>query len=176
MKRKNLYFFAILSMLLIACGKQQEPKPLEITNKLNTENVVNRNMAGEVQDEVTPSIVRIEADDLIGSGVIFAETQEGLIIVTAGHVVNNTENIIITFVDGTKIEPNRVVISNQVDVAFLEVDVQAVNTKVYKRVNIDKNTSDHLEITDRIIVVGSTNEVASQAYEEIGRASCRERV
>lgn len=67
-------------------------------------------MPDEIPQELTEtdlrimrSIVKVQAGDLYGSGVIYDADEESVLILTAGHVLDqNTGEILVTFPDDTQ--------------------------------------------------------------------------
>ena len=87
-------------------------------------------MPDEIPQELTEtdlrimrSIVKVQAGDLYGSGVIYDADEESVLILTAGHVLDqNTGEILVTFPDDTQARAALRAIAVNSDLAFLRVD------------------------------------------------------
>ena len=86
-------------------------------------------MPDEIPQELTEtdlrimrSIVKVQAGDLYGSGVIYDADEESVLILTAGHVLDqNTGEILVTFPDDTQARAALRAIAVNSDLAFLRV-------------------------------------------------------
>ncbi len=127
------------------------------------------NLADLLQKEASELMVQISAEGMIGSGVIYMAEEEHLVIVTAGHVLENAKGIIwVTFSDDFSIDTDQYMISKNSDAAFILVPLSKIPAEHLQRyyvANIDKESFDALQNGDNIIAMGSKSGVAKDAYE-----------
>ena len=111
----------------------------------------------EVQ-EVSAALVQIRAGEASGSGVIYGEQDENLLILTAGHVLEHTEGEIqILFQDGFTAKSSVYRKAEHADMAFIRVpfsEISPENAEGYTPVRTDKKAYDALQKGDRILVTG----------------------
>ncbi len=109
----------------------------------------------EVQ-EVSASLVQIRAGESSGSGVIYGEQDENLIILTAGHVLEQAGGEIQTwFQDGFTAKSSVYWKAEHADMAFIRVpfsEISPENAEGYTPVRTDKKAYDALQKGDRILV------------------------
>lgn len=152
-----------------AAGQVSEEGPAFGENPiLNTENAENENMAGLLQRSAAGAMVRLETEGTIGSGVIYAMDGKRMELVTAGHVLEKAKSVKIVFSDGFELECKDFLISENADVGFLRVDMRLVpeeNAGRYCYAATDKASADLLSAGDGIIVTGSIDGAAGNAYE-----------
>ena len=142
------FFGSILICLIIifslcSCGFYQD------NDKDNQDDV--HSEYGEVIDDYSYSaswnnyysVVKIENGNVTGNGVIWDvdEKNNRLIIVTASHVLVNTQqDIIVTFCDGARAMATDFVTDLDRDVAFVVIDDSALENSVnYKSISINEN-------------------------------------
>ena len=73
----------------------------------------------DAAETILPSVVRIDTDGGLGSGVIY--DSDGLIM-TAAHVVEGTDSVRIRFANGEQVSGTVIGRAPQVDIAIIEVD------------------------------------------------------
>lgn len=149
-------------------GKETEAPAFGGNPLLETENAENVNMADLLQRSAAGAMVRLEAEGVIGSGVIYEMDRERMILVTAGHVLDKAKAVGIIFSDGFELECTDFFASENADVGFLRVDMGLVpeeNAGRYCYATTDKAAADSLSAGDGIIVTGSLDGVAGNAYE-----------
>ncbi len=117
----------------------------------------------DMYEQVAPGVVTIYASEVknagvgdpnvmtsnLGMGTGFVINKEGY-IATAAHVVGDAENLMVEFMDGTKVEAKTVNISRMTDVALIKL--RAVPNKL---VPCKIGDSDKVKIGDPIFVVGA---------------------
>lgn len=127
------------------------------------------NLADMLQKEASGLMVQISAEGMMGSGVIYMTEEEHLVIVTAGHVLENAKGIVwVTFSDDFSIDTNQYIVSKNSDAAFILLPlskIPAEHLAKYCFANVDKEGFDALKNGDNIIAMGSKSGVAKDAYE-----------
>ena len=147
------------ALLLTGCGaKQQDTETAEETESASyTEegilpDITEFDIPEEIPQKLTEtdlrvfqSLVGVRAGDLQGSGVIYDENEESMLIVTAGHVLeHDTGELLVTFPDGTVVAASGIVKAKNCDLAFLWVDK-------------DRNAFDALEVYEDVWMYGGTS-------------------
>lgn len=129
------------------------------------------NMAGLLQEKSAGLAVRIETDKRSGSGIIWSIDKEQIVILTAGHVIGDWQSLQITFLDGSQLSYAKkeieVVISPSSDLAILQVPTAQLQKNCLDQCRyaaIDKDTFDELKAEDIVMVLGSLDGVAANAY------------
>ncbi len=159
------------------------------TNELlEAEEAESENLAGVLQEKASGVMVQIVNGNLLGSGVIFWMDKEQVVIVTAAHVLEGvkaqkgdevlvrTEELKIKLVDGTVLAQGNgaddglwnVRLSQTSDIGFIILPTKAIGEEslaLCRYVVVDKKAFDELEVDDIILVMGSREEVAGNAYE-----------
>ena len=138
----------VVTVLLCGCSAKQG---LEATKEWEESQQVSDVQSKEtlnVNEEIRHSLVQIEAGEVGGSGVIYKITEENMIIVTAGHVLEQAEdNVTVTFFNGATVESNTYQCSLTSEVAFIELhlsDISQDNLRYYRAVSVDKQKYDAL--------------------------------
>ena len=103
------------------------------------------NAVAELVDKVSPSVVRISAGRRSGTGVIWSG--DGL-VVTAFHVVGQSESPLIALGDGRESEAKVVGIDEYSDVALLKVDALALSP-------LSLRSTDHVRVGEFVLALGS---------------------
>ncbi len=141
------------------------------------EDPANENLAGMLQEKAAGVVVQIRAEDRLGSGVIWMMNDEETIVVTAAHVIEGSHKIEVTLVDGSVIKSGdditgekqwRIVLSETADLGFLILPTEQIPDEavtVCRYAAVDKEAFDSLKSGDILIVMGSGEEVAGNAYE-----------
>lgn len=166
-------------ILLVGCASPQAelPKAMAETQKASyisdspsiyAENPAEENMAGMLQEATAGAMVRIQIGDVTGSGVIWDAIGDTLVIATAAHIFVEGNGVVeVTFADGWTA---RIVGYDMADtdLAFFYVDISKIPSEQleqYYLVRRDTEVAGKLENGDGIILMGSCNEVAGNAYE-----------
>lgn len=82
----------------------------------------------DAAEMILPSVVRIETETGVGSGVIYDE--DGL-IVTAAHVVQNRDTVRVRFNDGEQVTGTVLGAVTDVDIAVIEVDKTGLDAATF---------------------------------------------
>lgn len=122
----------------------------------------------ETDLRVLKSIVRIQAGDLQGSGVIYEEDGNTLLIATAGHVLaRDTGELQVTLPDGTQVTATGTKTADSCDLAFLWVDKTELSEETWKAclpVQTDRNVFDALKEYDDVWMYGGESGVPVYAF------------
>ncbi len=161
---------AVLVMLgLSGCSKEREAvSEFHSNENFTVEHPEDTNIADLLQKTASETMVQIKADTLYGSGIIYKMNEEAVVIVTAAHVIEDAENVQVQFVDGTTVTCSNHMVSSNADVGFLILETNSLPKgclEQYKYVSTDKESFDKLQTGDGIIVMGSIDAVAANAYE-----------
>lgn len=112
----------------------------------------------ETDQRVLKSMVEIRAGDLQGSGVLYDEEENFLLIVTAGHVLaHDTKEVQVTLPDGTQVTAAGAETADSCDLAFLWVDKAELPEDTWKSclpVTTDRDVFDALEDYDDVWMYG----------------------
>lgn len=129
------------------------------------------NLAGMLQETCGGMMVRLEAGQYTGSGVICGTEENSLLVATAAHVLADAaDGVKLTFYDGWETEEVSVSAAEQADLAVLRVPLTAVLQQRlghYLAANLDRAASDRIRAGDGCIVMGSSGGVAEDAYEGV---------
>ncbi|MBR4262736.1 MAG: trypsin-like peptidase domain-containing protein [Bacilli bacterium] len=125
----------------------------------------------DVVDEVMPSIVAITSKTIInsgmfgpnrytaegaGSGVIVAESDSELFILTNYHVVEDTSELSVTFVDTESYDASVKGVSKRKDIAIVSVKKKNISSETLKQIKIATlGNSDELKVGNGIITIGN---------------------
>lgn len=144
--RRGMLIFSLLFcciLILMACTKDSEEnvqlaKEAESFEKVATDNL-EKLQVEQSQNDIEPEeavlemgsyVVQVLGSNIVGSGVVYHISDEQLIIVTAGHVVENTEQIEVRLPEikeengtGVYIEVTGVWVVEGLDLAFLTVPI-----------------------------------------------------
>lgn len=145
------------------------PEQLSGMELLDSDDPENTNLADLLQRTGAGMMVRIEADGLLGSGVIYQEREGQLLVLTAAHLLENAEgDALLTFVDGWQTTSGDYECFEMADLAVvrLEADCIPAEHRVnYLCTNVDKDAFDAVRAGDGCIVMGCRSGVAAEAYE-----------
>ena len=115
----------------------------------------------ETDLRVFQSLVGVRAGDLQGSGVIYDENEESMLIVTAGHVLeHDTGEILVTFPDETVVAASGIVKAKNCDLTFLWVDKADLTESTRESclvADTDRNAFDALEVYEDVWMYGGDN-------------------
>ena len=91
-----------------------------------------------------------------GSGVILAKTDDELLILTNNHVVEDTEELTITFVDGTSVDANLKGNDSSLDIAVIAVPLKDIPESTLDAIEVAKfNDEDDLKVGQGVIAIGN---------------------
>jgi serine protease Do len=129
----------------------------------------------EVVDEVMPSIVAITSKTVInsgrfgpfssnrsyttegaGSGVIIAENDNEIFILTNNHVVEGSSELSVKFIDDSSYDASIKGVSERKDIAVVSVSKKSVATETLKQIKIATiGNSNELKVGNGIIAIGN---------------------
>ena len=175
---------SILACMLTACGDSEaDPGPQaerdRYEEKLDTDPQAPGNPAfraepdngygqdEEIQRYLQQATVQIKGPRYIGSGVIWAVYEDTLVVATAAHVTEENSPMTVQFDRGDPLHASRLLASDQVDVAFLELSLQEIEEQEieWQAARQDKEICDRLEPGQPLWIMGSIEEAADRAYE-----------
>lgn len=164
-------------------AKQQEAKQAESSGKGSIAVVQPANADGgetkviqvdasEVVKQVMPAMVSIVNDYTVvssywgrtysepekssGSGIIVAENDDSLLIVTNNHVVEEADDLTVTFVDGTEAEAVIKGLDPDMDLAVIAVSLKNLSQETKGAIAVATlGDSDELELGEPVIAVGN---------------------
>ena len=140
-----------------------------ITQEIASANVSLIN-ASEVVKEVMPAMVSIvnnypsttfwgqkyTPSPSSGSGIIVAEKEDELLIVTNNHVVEGTDTLVVTFIDGSEAEAAIKGLDVDRDLAVIAVQLSALSKDTKDAITIAAlGDSDALELGEPVIAIGN---------------------
>ncbi len=129
----------------------------------------------DVVDEVMPSIVAITSKTIInsgrvgpfngngsytaegaGSGVIVSENDEEIFILTNYHVVENTTELSVKFIDDKSYDATIKGVSERKDIAIVSVKKESIDTDTLEQIKIATiGNSNELKVGNGIIAIGN---------------------
>jgi len=110
---------------------------------------------GNASEQKLSPIVQIAAGEITGSGVVYENNEENMIIVTAAHVLQSAKDSVeVIFEDGSVVESNDYVISNTSDIAFVIVGGETIEEENYSAVKMDKDAFDVLAVGENLVLQG----------------------
>lgn len=153
----------------------EAPEIPEITLRqmelLECEDPENENLADMLQRAGGGMMVQLQAGNVRGSGVLYGIRGEDLVILTAAHVLQETEDAVaVTFADEWSVLADGYECSAMGDYAVVRVSgesVPAEHLEQYLCVNVDKDSFDAATAGTGCIVMGCRSGVAAEAYEGV---------
>lgn len=150
----------------------KENKQTEILDSSLTEKVSYRKTSSAIADiaeEVGPSIVAITSKVKVrdwfdnqyiqegqGSGVIFENNDNNVMIVTNEHVVDRAQDVIIQFHDNKKVPASIIGIDPETDLAVLKVDKKDIPKEISSKIRAAKlGNSNSLRVGETAIAIGN---------------------
>lgn len=120
----------------------------------------------EMQQYLKQVTVQVRGPQYMGSGVIWATGEDALVIATAAHVTEDNSPLAVQFGQGDSLEAWLCYVSEQVDVAFLEVSLEEVCRQeiIWQTARQDKESCDRLEAGEPLLIMGSIEESADRSY------------
>ena len=108
-------------------------------------------------EKVTP-MVQIKTEQAVGSGIVYEQRGDSLIIITAAHVLQGASDAVeIIFADGYSVESHSYTLSQTSDVAFITIFLEEIPEKhlqKYDPVRLDKKHFDALTEGEKVTVQG----------------------
>lgn len=165
---KNSEIEATISILEIETDSIQE----RIASGSFQQEVLEEENLEEAAKLVAPTVVQIQDGNYQGSGSILEITQENMIIISNQHVIQDGREATVIFFDGFSAVGNVVSISENEDLAFIQVNnemVEEATLLALKEVTFNQERYDSLEQNDSMFFVGSSEAVGSDIiYGRIG--------
>lgn len=169
----------IMCMLTACTGKvKDEESELQPDNEkeavffpnetISVEHPEEVNIADLVQGKAAGTMVQLRAGNMSGSGVILRLDKESMLVVTAGHVVQGADQAEVIFVDGSSAQCKDITSADSSDAAYLRLATSLLPENALAGCSyaaVDKASYDELKTGDEIIVMGSVDGVAANAYE-----------
>lgn len=119
------------------------------------------------RSDTARQLVRVKSGNLTGSGVIYKKTSDMLVIVTAAHVLEQSQTNEITFYDGQSVAGESCYVSYSSDLAFINVPLsEMTDSRIedYLPVNVDKKAFDALQSGAEVSFLG-TNQINAEDKE-----------
>ncbi|MCR4755318.1 MAG: trypsin-like peptidase domain-containing protein [Lachnospiraceae bacterium] len=128
----------------------------------------------EMVDQTMPSIVSITGKYIVtgqsfwgqtysqetegsGSGIIIARDDDKLYIATNNHVVEDSENLQVQFIDGTKADATIKGTDADMDLAVIMVDIDDLESRTIDEIKVaDLGNSDDIKIGEPAVVIGNS--------------------
>lgn len=170
-KIKWMIVWLLLVCSMAGCGKPEDREYSDVPKDLESElsaNVTYENLDQEELSDVSLATVQIVSGSNMGSGVIYKETSDEWIILTAGHVIADEDNVFVSFSDGAGAKCEKVITTKGSDLLFLRMkkNEMDLSDKICS-VSVDKEAYDQLRVTDFVKAVGSYHGVAEDICEGI---------
>lgn len=149
---------------------QESQSGIKLTNSNNI-TVVESDVSGVV-DEVMPAMVSIinkytmtgqfwgqtysQEENSSGSGIIVAETDSELLIVSNNHVVAGADQLFVTFIDGTEAEAHIKGLDADMDLAVIAVSLESLSEETKNNISIATlGDSNNLKLGTPVIAIGN---------------------
>lgn len=151
MKKRFLAYVFLLCLCLAACSTKIPPMEeqlpiMESYEKSNESSMIQESVEEEENREVqTKSILQVQTDTRLGSGVLWDKQKEEWIVVTAAHVVEGLQEAEVYLVQEDKILPARVRGVKGLDLAFLIVSVDLLDEKVERGYSPVRQMTDNIK-------------------------------
>lgn len=171
-------------------AKENDQSGIQLANTKNL-TVVSSDVS-DVVKEVMPAMVSIinnyietgsffgqtytQEQASTGSGIIVAESDTELLIVSNHHVVSDAEKLEVTFIDGSVAEAKIKGMDAEMDLAVIAVELDSLSEETRKEIAVAKlGDSDELELGMPVIAIGNalgygqsvTNGIVSALDREI---------
>lgn len=134
------------------------------------ENPQEENMAGLLQESASSAMVQVCVGEVVGTGILWEANEENLVIITAAHVTETGAGLPeIVFADGARITVSQCKMA-EADLTFLFVNTGDITDECragLRLPNLPVEESGELQKEDGIIVMGSAEGVAANAYEGV---------
>lgn len=168
-------FIVLLAAALSGCGGVKDRGFKENMEFLPNETFVvedpeNTNIADLLQKSAAGTMVQLHAGSQWGSGVIIRMDEKEILVATAGHVLQGAKEVQVFFVDQTEADSSSITLSGTADAGFVGLATHTIPADTLEKLNyaaVDKASYDALAPGDGIIVMGSVDGAAANAYEGI---------
>lgn len=121
----------------------------------------------DMQQYLRQVTVQLQGPRYLGSGVVWSVEEDMLVIATAAHVAEDNSPMTVQFEQGEPLETWLRHISDQADVAFVEVSLQQLEEQEisWQTARQDREVCDQLEEGQQLWIMGSVEEAADRTYE-----------
>ena len=91
-----------------------------------------------------------------GSGVILEKTDDELLIVTNNHVIEDSKELTVTFIDGSSADANVKGYDSTIDLAVVAVPLSSISDDTMKSIKVATyHDSDDLKVGQGVIAIGN---------------------
>lgn len=155
--------------------KSENKREIKNTSLLTSNEGIYITDVSDIVDEVMPSIVSITSKTVIdagtinpyfygreytqegaGSGVIIKEDDSNIYILTNYHVVENSSELSVKFINDESYDAKVLGISKRKDIAVVSVDKKILSNEVINTIKIAKlGNSNELKVGNGIIAIGN---------------------
>lgn len=162
MKNGFLAFVFFLCLCLASCSTKMSPgeEQLPFTeNKVESPECsmpIESVEESENKEMQKNSILQVQTESRLGSGVLWAKQEEEWIVVTAAHVVEGQQEVDVYLVSEDKILPATVEVVNDLDLAFLRVSIRSLAEKTKEEYGAVKQMQDTIEEGATVFAKGYT--------------------
>ncbi len=159
----------------VSSDKEEKIELKHVETSSNTSSGVYVTDVSEVVENAMPSIVAITSKTIVnsgnfgpsffsedtyaegaGSGVIIQETDDKIYILTNNHVVEDSSELIVQFIDEESTEAKIVGTSERKDIAVISVDISNMKKDTLEAIKIATiGSSDDLKVGNGIIAIGN---------------------
>lgn len=92
-----------------------------------------------------------------GSGIILAETDDEILIVTNNHVIEDADTLTVTFVDDEEVSANVKGTDSELDIAVIAVPVSEISESTKDQIKVATyHDADDLKVGEGVIVIGNS--------------------
>lgn len=118
-------------------------------------------------DTISPAVVRIENDKLFGSGVIWQISKDMIYIATNRHLIENSREVTVLFMDGIDTLGEVLYLSEEYDLGFIGIKVEDFGyftLEDYRYVYYNETNFQALELGAELFILGSADYPAGNLY------------
>ena len=162
MKKGFVALAFLIAICLTACSNKIPPVedrlPVSETMGNNPENSISQEETEDAENEKIQikSILQVQTDTRLGSGVLWEKLEEEWIVVTAAHVVEGLQEVDVYLVPEDKILPATVEVVEGLDLAFLRVSIRSLAQKTKEEYGAVKQMQDTIEEGATVFAKGYT--------------------
>jgi S1-C subfamily serine protease len=162
MKKGFVALAFLIAICLTACSNKIPPVedrlPVSETMGNNPENSISQEETEDAENEKIQikSILQVQTDIRLGSGVLWEKLEEEWIVVTAAHVVEGLQEVDVYLVPEDKILPATVEVVEGLDLAFLRVSIRSLAQKTKEEYGAVQQMQDAIEEGATVFAKGYT--------------------
>ncbi len=163
--KNKLWKIWITAVLILCGGLSLRGDTVRKPDQEKTESLIKADEQ-ELLDDVGPSVVRIEAGKLFGSGIIFAVRQDEIILLTNRHMIEPGEPVVM-FQDGKSAQADVIGCSDKYDMGFLRVkfsDLGDYTVDSCRNVRYNETEFGNLGPGDDLFILGSADYPAGNLF------------